>query len=210
MERAKLEAVVRSNIGSNASRALRKTGMIPAVVYGEAVPNGSMEISLDNYAFERAIAKNSADGLFDLSVGEHVYTVHNSEIQKHPVKRTFLNVDLHQIEMNMVQTFRVPVVFVGNPVGVKEGGILEIQNHHVEISCLPNDLPEKIEHNISSQGLGDVVYARDLVLPENITLDSELMLVLTTINEVHEDAEDAEDAVVAEPEMIREKKIVKE
>ena len=44
MERAKLEAVVRSNIGSNASRALRKTGLIPAVVYGEAVPNGSMEI----------------------------------------------------------------------------------------------------------------------------------------------------------------------
>jgi large subunit ribosomal protein L25 len=210
MERAKLQAVARAISGTNASRALRKTGMIPGVVYGEAVPNGSMEITLNNYDFERAISKNSSDGLFDLEVGEQMFTVHISEMQRHPVKRNFLNIDLHQIEMNMVQTFRVPLVFVGTPIGIKEGGILEIQNHHVEISCLPNDLPDKIEHNISNQALGDVIYAKDLVLPAGITLDSDLLLVLTTINALGEEVEEEVAAEVVEPEMIREKKIVKE
>ena len=210
MERAKLQAVVKEKSGTNASRALRKTGMVPAVVYGEAVPNGSMEISMNNYDFERAIAKHSSDGLFDLEVAGQMFTVHISEIQKHPVKRNFLNIDLHQIEMNIVQTFRVPLAFVGTPIGIKEGGILEIQNHHVEISCMPNDLPEKIEHNITNQAMGDVVYAKDLVLPAGVTLDSDLLLVLTTINALGEEVEAAEAAEVAEPEMIREKKIVKE
>lgn len=208
MERAKLQAVLRAKSGTNASRALRNTGMVPAVLYGENVPNGSMQISVNNYEFERAIAKHSSDGLFDLHVEDQVYTVHISEIQKHPVKRTFLNIDLHQIEMNVIQSFRVPVVFVGSPIGVKEGGILEIHHHHVEVTCLPNDLPEKIEHNIAAQGLGGVVYAKDLAMPTGVTLESDLMTVMTTINTVGEDKEATEGA--AEPEVIKEKKTEKE
>lgn len=106
MERPKLQAVARAKSGTNSSRALRKSGILPAIIYGEEVPNGAMEISLNDHDFTRAIAQNSADGLFDLEIGDQVYTIHISEIQKHPVKRTHYHVDFHQIEMNVVQTFR--------------------------------------------------------------------------------------------------------
>lgn len=190
MERPKIQAQKRTRTGSVVSKAMRKSGRLPAVVYGVSVPGGTIDISLDNYEFERAIALNSVGGLFDLHVEGQIFPVSIAEIHKHPVKRTFYNVDFHQIEMDVVQTFRVPVVYVGTPIGVKAGGILETQSHHVDIACLPTVLPESIEHDISEQDIGVVVYASELKLPEGVELKSDPMMVLTTMGSASSKSEE--------------------
>ena len=209
MERAKLVAVKREQIGSIASKALRNRGKLPGVVYGGSVPNGSMEITLDNYEFERAIAKNSVDGLFDLDIEGQVFTVHIADIHRHPIRRTFYNVDLRQIDMTVVQVFRVPIIFNGTPVGVSAGGVLETQNYHVEVLCLPINLPESLEVDISEQDIGDVIYASDLEIPEDVELSSDPEMVLTVIStvaieededEVDEELEGLEEETEEDPE----------
>ncbi|NLN83528.1 MAG: 50S ribosomal protein L25 [Firmicutes bacterium] len=209
MERAKLVAVKREQIGTIASKALRNRGKLPGVVYGGSVPNGSMEITLDNYEFERAIAKNSVDGLFDLDIEGQVFTVHIADIHRHPIRRTFYNVDLRQIDMTVVQVFRVPIIFNGTPVGVSAGGVLETQNYHVEVLCLPINLPESLEVDISEQDIGDVIYASDLEIPEDVELSSDPEMVLTVIStvaieededEVDEELEGLEEETEEDPE----------
>ena len=202
MERAKLVAVKREQIGTIASKALRDRCKLPGVVYGGSVPNGSMEITLDNYEFERAIAKNSVDGLFDLDIEGQVFTVHIADIHRHPIRRTFYNVDLRQIDMTVVQVFRVPIIFNGTPVGVSAGGVLETQNYHVEVLCLPINLPESLEVDISEQDIGDVIYASDLEIPEDVELSSDPEMVLTVISTVA--IEEDEDEVDEELEGLEE------
>lgn len=207
MERPILKAEVRKELGKNHIKTVRKSGRIPAIVYGAEVAKGSMDVSLDNAEFDRAIAKYSANGLFDLEINGEKKTVYVAEIQRHPVRRTYTHVDLHQIKMNVVQSFKMPISFVGSPVGVKNGGIFEIQIHQIEISCLPAALPDRVEVDITNLGINEVVYAKDIVLPENVTLDNDEMMVLAIVSSVAEEAVVTETETPAEPEMIKEKKV---
>ena len=207
MERPILQAEIRTELGKNHIKTVRKAGRIPAIVYGAEVANGSMDVSLSNAEFDRAIAKYSANGLFDLEINGEKKTVYVAEIQRHPVRRTYTHVDLHQIEMNVVQSFKMPISFVGSPVGVKNGGIFEIQIHQIEISCLPAALPDRVEVDITNLGINEVVYAKDIVLPENVTLENDEMMVLAIVSSVAEEAAVTETETPAEPEMIKEKKV---
>lgn len=207
MERPILQAEIRTELGKNHIKTVRKAGRIPAIVYGAEVANGSMDVSLGNAEFDRAIAKYSANGLFDLEINGEKKTVYVAEIQRHPVRRTYTHVDLHQIEMNVVQSFKMPISFVGSPVGVKNGGIFEIQIHQIEISCLPAALPDRVEVDITNLGINEVVYAKDIVLPENVTLENDEMMVLAIVSSVAEEAAVTETETPAEPEMIKEKKV---
>ncbi|MCE5197280.1 MAG: 50S ribosomal protein L25 [Negativicutes bacterium] len=206
MERPILHAEIRKELGKNHIKAVRKAGRIPAVVYGAEVANGSMGVSLDNAEFDKAITKYSAHSLFDLEINGEKKTVYVTEIQKHPVHRRYVHVDLHQMEMNVVQSFRMPISFVGSPVGVKNGGIFEIQIHQIEISCLPAALPDRVEVDISNLGINEVVYAKDIVLPADVTLDIDGMMVLAIVSSLAEEAAVTESETPAEPEMIKEKK----
>jgi len=203
MPQVKLKAEVRSEIGSNAVKWLRRAGKLPAVLYGKELPEKSLAIIVDAHEFERLIATNPISTLIELQLESPKVAI-IKEIQRHPVKRVPLHVDFLMVNLEQKQEFRVRVQLVGTAKGVKEGGVLEHISHSLTISCLPGNAPAQLEVDVSTLGLGEHIDAKDLQLPEGIELLADPLQVICTIKAIIE-KEASEDAP-AEPELIRERK----
>jgi len=146
-------------------KQLRKAGRIPAVFY--SAHKDSKLITLDAKEFRHLLLAGA--NIFDLVIGKgRKNPCIVREIQVDPVTDDIVHVDLLGIKASEKVTMKVPIVLVGEAVGVKDfGGILEHQMREVEISCLPKDIPENIEIDISHLNIGDSVSIADLQM-ENV------------------------------------------
>ena len=154
----KLEISNRVNIGSKEAKKQRKQGLVPGVLYysGEDAEN----ISVDKSILLRAM--NSGQRIFEiLQKGEKQYTM-LKQVQYHPVTDEVIHVDLMRVRRSEKMTISVPILLVGDSVGVKEGGILSQSLTQVEISCYPTDVPEQIELNIEGLELNSGLNVGDL------------------------------------------------
>jgi large subunit ribosomal protein L25 len=132
------------------------------------------------------------------------------EIQRHPFRDRILHLDFFQVSMKESITVEVPIALLGTPVGVRtEGGILQHQMREVQISCLPSEIPEKIEIDISDLSIGESVHVRDLDL-EDIDLLSDpdgLVVTLLPPTVIKEEVKpEAEEEEALEPELVGEEK----
>lgn len=206
-----LAAQPRSGSGKSAARALRRAGRIPAVVYGHHVPSESL--SLDGHELERLLASISTENtLIDLSVdGGNSRSVLIREVQTHPVRPDVLHVDFYQVTAGEKLRLGVPIRFVGIPVGVRdEGGILHEDLREVEVECLPRDIPEAVELDISELAVGESVYVRDLRLPKGeIMNDADLAVCSVVLPRAAVEAVTPEDQAGVggdvEPELVRDR-----
>ncbi len=135
------------------------------------------------------------------------------EIQRDPVTRQILHVDLYQVRLDVVADFEVPVHHVGVPIGVREGGILETHHHTVEVRCIPGALPAFIEADLTNLKINHAFHAGDLKLPEGVKLVSDPEIVLFSIlppKDYVEPTPVAEGEEIAEPEVITRKKAEEE
>ncbi len=166
-----LNVSLRSNDeqGKGASRRLRKENLIPAIVYGG---NGEpLSISVKKNELVKALESEAFfASLITLNVGDSTQEVIIKALQRHPAKGYPMHVDFQRIVRGQEMHFTVPVHFVGESVGVKAGGILSHSLNEIEISCLPRQLPEFIEVDVSAMQIGDVKHLHDVVLPAGITL----------------------------------------
>ena len=154
----KLEISNRVNIGSKEAKKQRRQGLVPGVLYysGEDAEN----ISVDKSILIRAM--NSGQRIFEiLQKGEKQYTM-LKQVQYHPVTDEVIHVDLMRVRRSEKMTISVPILLVGDSVGVKEGGILSQSLTQVEISCYPTDVPEQIELNIEGLELNSGLNVGDL------------------------------------------------
>ena len=154
----KLEISNRVNIGSKEAKKQRKQGLVPGVLYysGEDAEN----ISVDKSILLRAM--NSGQRIFEiLQKGDKQYTM-LKQVQYHPVTDEVIHVDLMRVRRSEKMTISVPILLVGDSVGVKEGGILSQSLTQVEISCYPTDVPEQIELNIEGLELNSGLNVGDL------------------------------------------------
>lgn len=173
MQNFELTAELRTGAGKGASRRLRRTGKVPGILYGTGKEPVSIQLDhndlvhhLENEAFYSHILK--------LNLGDIVEDVVLRDLQRHPYRPVLLHIDLQRINMLEKITMRVPLHIINAAVspGVKdEKGIVNSLMSQVEVICLPKDLPEYIEVDISSLHVGQSVHLSDLKLPEGVELE---------------------------------------
>src|SRR3954447_5667338 len=159
-----LQAEKRAGRGKNEARRLRASGRIPAVVYG-AEKNTAVEIAVDPKVLLRILHSESGvntliglDGV-DLAGGKVLV----KEYQLDPIDHKLLHADFYAVAMDKMLTVTVPVILKGEPKGVKQqGGIVDFVNREIEVECLPADIPEHIDIDISELMLHQGIRVRDL------------------------------------------------
>jgi large subunit ribosomal protein L25 len=217
---ATLEALVRDSFGKNEARRLRANGRIPAVLYGGQKPDEAAEpIAVDPKALMRILhSESGANTLIALSVNGSSTRVLVKEYQLDPVSHKLLHADFYRVAMDKLLTVSIPIVVRGEPKGVKQqGGILDFVHREIEVECLPADIPEKIEIDVSELLVNQAVRVRDLA-PDpkwKPLTDGDVMLVHVMMPKAEEPEPTAADtaavatATPAEPEVIKKGKIEK-
>ncbi|HKY21744.1 MAG TPA: 50S ribosomal protein L25 [Vicinamibacterales bacterium] len=209
---AVLDAVARTQRGKNEARRLRASGRIPAVVYGEK--EGGKAIAVDPKMLSRILkTEQGANTLIALNLpdgGDARVLVR--EYQLDPVTHELLHADFYRIAMDKVIRVQVTVVARGEPKGVKQqGGVLDIVHRQIEIECLPADIPNHIEIDVTDLMVGQSVRVRDIATSPKwkAMTEPETMLLHVIIPKVEEvpaatDATAAAGAAApAEPEVIK-------
>jgi len=211
MERVELTVELREDTRKGANKRLRRGGMIPGVVYhrGEA----SRTVQLDEKALLAALRTDAGrNALINLSIkgekADEPCVVVVKDIQHDPIAGKALHVDFHQISLTEKISVAVPVVEKGEAKGVKnEGGVLELPVREVEVECLPTDIPEAIQIDVTELGMNDTIYVKDLTLSAGVTVLSDPETVLAKVVPPHVEKEaEAPTGEIAEPELIRKEK----
>ncbi len=209
MERFQLEAEAREETGKNIARKIRREGKIPGVVYGRE--RSPQPLIVDPLKLK---GKLDANAIVDLIIkddeGEDsTETVMIKDYQKHVIKNELLHVDFHHISMDETITVTIPIETVGKAYGVQEGGVLQQLMREVEIECLPTDIPDKFELDITELDVGDSLQVSDLEIGDEIelvsSLDDVIVTVVTPSEEITEEVEEELlDVEGLEPEVIGE------
>jgi large subunit ribosomal protein L25 len=170
MELRKFSATVRGESGKGASARLRKSGQIPAVAYGKNLPVQSLSISPADLSgvLTSAHGRNSVIEL-DV-VGQKKLTVLIRDFQYHPLSRELLHADFVQIALDQPVDVTVPLDATGKSKGVVEGGVLRQVFRRLPVRCLPEKIPVKIVHDVTELGVNEHVLAKDLAIPEGVTI----------------------------------------
>ena len=167
-----LNAESRNDMGKGASRRLRRTGKVPAILYGG--DSGPQALSLGHNELLRRLE--------DEAFYSHILTIHIDgkpeqavlrDLQRHPAKPVILHADLQRVKAGEKLRMQVPLHFIGADIapGVKTAGGLFIHElNEVEIECLPKDLPEFVEVDVSAMNVSDHLHLSDLKLPAGVEL----------------------------------------
>lgn len=208
-KQVKLSALPRAESGRNAVKQVRSRGAIPANLYGRGVAPANLEINRKE--MERLLSHAASEHIIvDLEIGGDGARNQLSiiqEVQKHPVSRNILHVDLLSVSATEKITAEVPIEPEGDAVGVKQGGgVLQQLTQALEVECLPGDLPDMIRHDVTDLAIGVPVHVSDLKLPSGVTTTAEPDQAIFLIAEPKV-AEETEDGVTAAgPEVISAKK----
>lgn len=162
-----LNAELRSDLGKGASRRLRHAANIPAVVYGGNKPAESVTILAKEIAklFENEAAYSH---VIELNVDGAKQNVIVKAMQRHPSKQFIMHADFVRVVAGQKLTAIVPVHFVGEDAPVKKGGEISHVLNEIEVTCLPKDLPEFIEVDLSALEIGAIVHLSDLKAPKGV------------------------------------------
>lgn len=163
-----LKAAPRLRSGSGKLKQMRREGWLPSVVYGRGVENSNLKI--DAKTFAELLAHSSSDSLLiNLDVeGQGVRSVFLKTIQHDSLTGHAVHVDFLAVDDKTEITANIPVHLIGEAIGVKGGGILEQYAHTLEITCLPDALPDTIDVNIATLQLGESLHIGDLKLPAGV------------------------------------------
>jgi large subunit ribosomal protein L25 len=182
-ERVKLEVKPRESTGSRESRRLRREGLIPGVLYGRS--DGARAICVPERALRRALTgSHGLHTILDV-VLEGQKSAHPSilkDYQRDPVRGTVQHVDLMEVRLDRPIQAQVVVELVGEPEGVKEGGVLSQVSREINVEALPMDVPDRIELDVSGMAIGDTLRLADLPAREAVAyLDDPDETVLATV-----------------------------
>lgn len=173
MERVQLQARRRDAVGKNVARKLRRSGRVPGVVYGRGLD--PLPVTVDGKALRSALHTHAGlNVLIDLALADGELgpkTVMVKEIQRGVFAReTITHVDFHTIDLTETVEAHVPLTFVGTPKGVVEGGVLEVHLRDLLVECLPTQIPESIDVDVSGLTIGQSIHVSDLRIPADVTV----------------------------------------
>jgi large subunit ribosomal protein L25 len=185
LKQLELNATIRKTKGNGPARSLRREGRFPAVLYGPGTQPVMLSVNVRD--FEHVVQKgNIRRTIFSLSI-QNGSTVTKpaviKELQTHPVSGQFLHVDFYEIDMNRKLRVMVPVVPKGKTKGEEFGGMLQIIEREIAVFCLPQEIPDSLEIDVSELGVGDALHVKDIALPGGVELPpGENFTVVTVIS----------------------------
>ncbi len=209
-----IKAEKREKFGKNASREFRREGQVPAILYGPGMDN--VALTLDKKDMFSILKSESGENtLFVVSFNSEKKDAMIKDLQINPVSDELLHVDLIQITMDKAIRVAVPIVLVGEAVGVKaEGGFVDFSSREIEVECLPKDIPEHIDVDISELHLHQSIKVDEIAPPEGTKITSDLDVTVVLIQapakeeepEVEEEIEEEVMAEGEEPKVIKKEK----
>ena len=194
MQQTQLNVELRSKTGKGISRQLRVAEMVPGVVYGKGMD--PMAVSIKYRELQAAMAgEGGQNNLITLvgggSLDQSIAII--ADLQRDAVKGTFKHVDLHRINMSEKLRLTVPVVLKGTAIGVKEGGLLDFAHHVLHVECLPADIPDHIEIDITSLKIAHSIHVNEITTPTGVKLlDNPTTPVVSILGRAKEEAAAAE------------------
>lgn len=171
MQQKQMNIELRTKTGTGVCRRLRNADMVPGVVYGKGVD--PMPVSIKIRDLQAAISGEGGQnnlitliggGALDQSIAIVV------DLQRDPIKKTYKHVDLHRINPNEKIRVTVPVVLKGIAAGVKEGGLLDLAHHELHAECLPGNIPDHIEIDVTDLKIAHSIHVGEIKLPEGVAL----------------------------------------
>ena len=163
---------LRDGTGTSNSRRLRRSGMVPAVIYGAGRENLSLIID-HNHLLQKLASENFLTSILSIKIQGKEESVLIKDIQIHPSKRQVMHLDMQRVVADQILRINVPIHFLNgdSAPGVKlEGGTVSALMNEVEISCLPKDLPERLEVDVAAMELDELLYLSDIPLAEGIEI----------------------------------------
>ena len=167
-----LIAELRDGAGTSNSRRLRRSGMVPAVIYGAGRENLSLIID-HNHLLQKLASENFLTSILSIKIQGKEESVLIKDIQIHPSKRQVMHLDMQRVVADQILRINVPIHFLNgdSAPGVKlEGGTVSTLMNEVEVSCLPKDLPERLEVDVAAMELDELLYLSDIPLAEGIEI----------------------------------------
>jgi large subunit ribosomal protein L25 len=187
-----IKAERRETAGKANSRRLRKQGGLPGVLYGPNVDSTSLVLSKKDI-FNILKSESGENTLFRIKLDKKNLDVMIKDYQQDVVTDELLHVDLIEIAMDKFLEVTVPLVLVGDAVGVKaEGGFMDFATREVEVECLPKDIPEEIEVDVSELHMHQSVKVEELTTPEGVKILSDPQLVVAIVHAPEEEVEEEE------------------
>jgi large subunit ribosomal protein L25 len=184
MERINLTAKVRPGTGTGVVKKLRRAGQVPGVVYGRGID--ATTVAVDAKALRGALLTSAGmNVLIDMMIedgAQAARTVMVKDVQRDIFRRDIIHVDFTTVDLTQTVEAHVPIIFKGTPKGVTEdGGVFEPHLREVIVECLPTQIPEHLDLDVSDLALGRSVHVSNLVLPSDVTLISEPEEVVATV-----------------------------
>src|SRR6266705_132851 len=201
-----LLANLRTTTGKGAARQARFRGEVPAVIYGHG--RETQALSVGAKALEKALTGVEPEStIIELAVDGKKTRALIREIQRHPVRPDIIHVDFYEIHAEEKVKLKVPVRLVGSPDGVRNaGGVLDQVTREVEIEVLPENIPDRVELDVTALKIGDSLHVRELTIPNaKILTEADLTIATVVPPRAEEVAAPSPEAAteVAEPELIR-------
>jgi len=170
MSNVVLMAKNRTKAGSVESRRIRRSGRIPAVIYGRT--GKAVSLDLDALEFTKGTKGISESTIVKVDVEGKTYDAFVKNTQRNIIDGSILHVDFYEVESGVILRAKVSLQITGSPIGVREGGNFENPLHEIEVECLPADLPERIVVDVSGLKVNQSVHVRDIPLAEGVKLIS--------------------------------------
>jgi len=196
-----ITAVNREPKGKGGARKLRRGGQLPAVLYG-AKTDEPVTLAINTGDFMLKMGE-MGQSLIDLTLEDDATvtkTVMLKEVQTDPVSRKPLHVDFYEVDMKQTITVDVPVVTVGKALGEEEGGMIQMIRRELAVTCLPANIPESIEVDVTGLTMGDSLHLSEVKLPEGVEVLSEADFTVLTIVSSKMAEIEIEEEVEEEPE----------
>lgn len=174
----------RNITGKEESGRIRREGFVPAVVYG--LKKGSVPITVSPKVISGVLqSEKGINSLLELQLENSDKTafVMIRDLTVHPITDRLQHVDFQRIDVDQKVEKDVPVFYTGSPEGVKLGGILQVIRHQILVSCLPKDLPGKLEFDVSHLNLDESLRVSDVTVPDGIEILLEGKRVLAVVHE---------------------------
>jgi large subunit ribosomal protein L25 len=185
MAQTTLSARIREEKGKGAANKLRRNKQIPAILYGPNTSPVMLSVNEPDLktVLKAATGENIVLGLqIDTGKGSETKNVILKELQSDPIKPIYYHADFYEISMDRELTFDIPIHLVNTPMGAADGGILQHVKREVSVSCLPGDLVDYIEVDVSALDIGGSIHVKEVVFPKGIRSLEDGELTLAVVN----------------------------
>ncbi len=201
MDLIDLKVNARTPGGDGPAKALRRGGHIPAILYGPST--GNAPLSVETAEFQNVLRTTGSGQVLLNLIMQNGETKHAMirELQRHPVSGRFLHIDFYAFDVKKEIRIKVPINVTGKSKGVELGGLLQLVRREIEVLCLPLEMPESIDIDVTELDIGDSIHVDEISLPEGVESTADVNYTIVTVlspkveeEEVEEEEEEEEDA----------------